>query len=62
MLALLDKLKADTGITLLWADHFIPELLQVVQKVLEIDNRAVEGRSVDDYIQQGMVRKVQGET
>ena len=39
MLRLLVKLKSDTGMTLLWADHFIPELLQVVQDVIEIGYR-----------------------
>ncbi len=53
MLALLRKLKADTGMTLLWADHFIPEMLQVVQNVLEIDNPTVERKSVEEYLQHG---------
>ena len=50
MLRLLIKLKSDTGITLLWADHLIPEILQVVQDVLEIDYRTVQTQSVEHYV------------
>lgn len=50
MLRLLVKLKSDTGMTLLWADHFIPELLQVVQDVLEIEYRTVQTQTVEHYI------------
>ncbi len=53
MLRLLAKLKSDTGITLLWADHFIPELLQVVQGVLEIEYRTVHTQTVETYIRRG---------
>ena len=49
MLRLLIKLKSDTGITLLWADHFIPELLQVVQDVIEIGDRTVHTQPVETY-------------
>ncbi len=49
MLRLLVKLKSDTGITLLWADHFIPELLQVVQDVIEIGYRTVQTQPVEHY-------------
>lgn len=58
MLALLTKLKVDTGMTLLWADHFIPEMLQVVQNVLEIDNPIVERKSVKEYLR--LVAELQG--
>ena len=58
MLALLTKLKTDTGMTLLWADHFIPEMLQVVQNVLEIDNPIVERKSVKEYLR--LVAELQG--
>ena len=37
MVALLGKLKMDTGLTLLWADHFLPALQEVVQEVLLIE-------------------------
>ncbi len=50
MLQLLVKLKTDTGMTLLWADHFIPELLQVVQDVIEIEYRTVQTQTVEQYI------------
>ncbi len=53
MLRLLGKLKSDTGITLLWADHFIPELLQVVQDVLEIEYRTVQTQPVENYVRRG---------
>ena len=49
MLRLLIKLKADTDMTLLWADHFIPELLEVVQDVIEIGDRTVRSRPVETY-------------
>ena len=49
MLQLLIKLKSDTGMTLLWADHFIPELLQVVQDVIEIEYRTVHTQTVEQY-------------
>ena len=50
MLRLLIKLKSDTGITLLWADHFIPELLQVVQDVIQIGDRTVQTQPVEHYV------------
>ncbi len=50
MLRLLVKLKSDTAITLLWADHFIPELLQVVQDVVEIGFRTVHTQSAENYV------------
>ena len=50
MLRVLIKLKSDTGITMLWADHFIPELLQVVQDVIEIGYRTVQTQPVADYV------------
>ena len=50
MLQLLVKLKSDTGMTLLWADHFIPELLQVVQDVMEIEYRTVQTQTAEQYI------------
>ena len=50
MLRLLVKLKSDTAITLLWADHFIPELLQVVQDVIEIGFRTVQTQSAENYV------------
>ncbi len=53
MLRLLVKLKSDTGITLLWADHFIPELLQVVQDVIEIGYRTVHTQPVEHYAPDG---------
>ncbi len=53
MLRLLVKLKSDTDITLLWADHFIPELLQVVQDVLEIDFGTVQPQPVEHFVQRG---------
>ncbi len=53
MLRLLRKLKSDTGIALLWADHFIPELLQVVQDVIEIEYRTVQTQPVEHYIRGG---------
>jgi zinc transport system ATP-binding protein len=53
MLRLLVKLKSDTGMTLLWADHLIPELLQVVQDVLEIEYRTVQVQTVETYIRRG---------
>ncbi len=53
MLRLLIKLKSDTGITLLWADHLIPEILQVVQDVLEIEDRTVLTQSVEHYVRHG---------
>ena len=53
MLRLLVKLKRDTDITLLWADHFIPELLQVVQDVLEIEYRTVHTQPVEKYVPRG---------
>ena len=53
MLRLLIKLKSDTGITLLWADHLIPEILQVVRDVLEIEDRTVQTQSVEHYVRRG---------
>ena len=49
MLRLLIKLKSDTDMTLLWADHFIPELLEVVQDVIEIGERTVQTQPVEKY-------------
>ena len=36
MVALLGKLKRGSGLTLLWADHFLPALQEVAQDVLVI--------------------------
>ena len=51
MLRLLDKLKAEPGLLLLWADHFVPELLKIVQEVLILEDRHVLRTSVSDCLQ-----------
>ena len=48
MVALLGKLKMSTGLTLLWADHFLPALQEVVQEVLLIEGTDLVRYQADD--------------
>ena len=48
MVALLGKLKMGTGMTLLWADHFLPALQEVVQEVLLIEGTDLVRYQADD--------------
>ena len=48
MVALLGKLKTGTGVTLLWADHFLPALQEVVQEVLLIEGTGLVRYQADD--------------
>ena len=48
MVALLGKLKMGTGLTLLWADHFLPALQEVVQEVLLIEGTGLVRYQADD--------------
>lgn len=44
MLALFGQLRADTGLTMLWADHFVPALEEVARELMLIeDERLVRG-------------------
>ena len=48
MVALLGKLKMGTSLTLLWADHFLPALQEVVQEVLLIEGTGLVRYQADD--------------
>ena len=48
MVALLGKLKASAGLTLLWADHFLPALQEVVQEVLLLEGSGLVRYQADD--------------
>ncbi len=50
ILELLDKLKAETKLSLLWADHFVPELLAVVHNVLLIEEKSLQQSTVDEFL------------
>lgn len=52
MVSLLAKLKVDTDIALLWADHFVLALGGVVQEVLLIENGKLTRRNVDMILEQ----------
>ena len=48
MVALLGKLKASAGLTLLWADHFLPALQEVVQEVLLLEGSGLVRYQADE--------------
>jgi len=48
MVSLLGKLKVSAGLTLLWADHFLPALQEVVKEVLLIEGAGLVRYQADD--------------
>ena len=50
--ALLAKLQAEPGLALLWADHLIPDLLEVVREVMLIEDMTLICKTVEDLLQQ----------
>ena len=52
MIRLLLKLKHDEGLTILWADHFVPALREVVQEVVLIENEQLTRTQIDILLDQ----------
>jgi len=47
IVALLSTLQSETSLSLLWADHFVPDLLKVVQEVVVLGNKKLVRSRVD---------------
>ena len=50
---LLYKLSKDEGLTMLWADHFVPALQEIVQEVVLIENERLIRTQIDVLLNQG---------
>jgi len=48
MVALLSKLQSETSLSLLWADHFVPDLLKVVQEVVVLGHKKLVRSRVNE--------------
>ena len=61
VLRVLETLAAAPTVALVWADHFVPEMLQVVHQVCMIQNKRLIRLSVQEYEQHAReTRQVQG--